>query len=218
MPHTPRVTDLATVDFGTLRRYRGFVETGTRGLVRFRSRRFGDTVRLGRCAWWPVGRKQGSVVGEKWGTPPQFPQLTFPLRPTPQHATTRWGLSSLEPLHRHSAYLGRLLPQAGVSPAWSRMLKTAPTTGSQDPGELRFHSWSKPKPLRPPQLQDHAAQIPVTLSRLPTQCSTISASTTKTAKNLNLAAKPSTRSRPARARSTFVCCNTLTSLTLTTQV
>ena len=74
------------------------------------------------------------------------------------------------PLHRHPAYLGRLLPQAGDSPTWSRMLKPLGLLGrlSPQPGpprpltvpavpELRFHSWSKPKPLRPPQLQDHPA-------------------------------------------------------------
>ena len=39
---------VAAVDYGTLRRYRGLwvrLETGTRGLVRFRSGRFDDTAR-----------------------------------------------------------------------------------------------------------------------------------------------------------------------------
>ena len=47
-PHTPGGTEVASVDFGTFRRYHGlwvWLETGTRGLVRIRSGRFGDTVR-----------------------------------------------------------------------------------------------------------------------------------------------------------------------------
>ena len=57
-------TEVTSVDFGTLRRYHGlwvWLETGTRGLARFRSGRFGDTIRLGRSAWWSVGRN--TLVG-----------------------------------------------------------------------------------------------------------------------------------------------------------
>ena len=50
VPHTPGGTEMASADFGTLWRYHGlwaWLETGTRGLVRFRSGRFGDTFRPG---------------------------------------------------------------------------------------------------------------------------------------------------------------------------
>ena len=97
MPHTPGGTEVASVDFGTLRRYRGFwvwLETEKGGLVRFRSGRFGDTVqwvcvvfagwvglgcrrsgrygdtiRLGRCAWWPVGRNTLVGLLHCWDAP-----------------------------------------------------------------------------------------------------------------------------------------------------
>ena len=68
------------------------------------------------CALAAGCHPQCSVVGEKW------PTYLSPATDTPQHETTRWGLSSLEPLHRHSAYLGRLLPQAVASPTWSHIL------------------------------------------------------------------------------------------------
>ena len=96
-PHTPGGTEVTSVDYGTLRRYHGlwvWLETGTRGLVRFRSGRFGntvrwvcvvfagwfglgcrrsgrygDTIRLGRSAWWPVGRNTLVWLLHCWDAP-----------------------------------------------------------------------------------------------------------------------------------------------------
>ena len=94
------------------------------------------------------------------GDSPTIPPICFsPVTDTPQHATIRWGLSSLDG-HHHSACFGRLIPQTGVSPIWSHnfmhnmIALTFDGTRNDwrpNPGELHFH-WSKPKLLHPPQL------------------------------------------------------------------
>ena len=70
MPHTPGGTEVASVDFGTLRRHHGlwvWLETGTRGLVRFRLGRFGDTVRwvcVVYAGWFGQGCRRSGRFGD----------------------------------------------------------------------------------------------------------------------------------------------------------
>ena len=61
---------MASIDFGTLRRYRGlwvWLESGTRGLVRIRSGRFGDTVRwvcVVYAGWFGPGCRRSGRDGD----------------------------------------------------------------------------------------------------------------------------------------------------------
>ena len=66
----PGGTEMASVDFETVRRYHGlwvWLETGTRGLVRFRSGRYGDTVRW-ECVvfagWFGLGCRRSGRFGD----------------------------------------------------------------------------------------------------------------------------------------------------------
>ena len=70
------------------------------------------------------------------GLPHNSPNLPFSCD---RHPSTRNNsLGPVQPgrLHRHSAYLGRLLAQAGVSPTWSRMLKRLGLLGRLSPEGL----------------------------------------------------------------------------------
>ena len=61
------------------------------------------------------------------------PNLPFSCDRHPSTRNNSLGPLQPGPLHRHSAYLGRLLAQAGVSPTWSRMLKPLGLLGRLSP-------------------------------------------------------------------------------------
>ena len=109
----------------------------------------------------------GPVVGGG-GSPPQFSQLTFPLRPTPQHATNCWCLPSLESLApAHLARLGLLVAQRGSPQAGAACSTTWPFR-TLVPTSRGLPDLESPVSSHLPNLYTGAPQLPLVRTLVPT--------------------------------------------------
>ena len=110
-----------------------------RSRVGVRGRSFSEN-----CALAAGCHPQGSV---RWGTPPQFPPTYLsPATDTPQHATTRWGLSSLDRYIATRLISGACSPKPGsprLGAACSNRLASSdvcPQPGPPRPGAIASYT------------------------------------------------------------------------------